>query len=207
MLCVSLKLKLKNEKAHQIHLLFFLVYNYNLSSMLQKMSQHAPDHWVSKNFTKMTVFWNSVGLFSHPLVHTVLAKAWNTLHYSVHIISSRHNNFNVVDHYNLSNISAITVSGASVLVKRAERLTPAGNMVPLQCCLCQVKQQLLVVLTIRRKKSWQVIIAYQVPGAMLIFFSKRTTSKYCRPPPDKVYKDLQPFSEIHSTSAQDKLVG
>ena len=37
---------------------------YNLSSTLQKMSQHAPDHWVSKNFTKTAVFWNSVGLFS-----------------------------------------------------------------------------------------------------------------------------------------------
>lgn len=65
----------------------------------------------------------------------------------MHIISSRHNNLNVVDHYNLSNISAIMVSGVSVVVKRAERGTPAGNMVPLQCCLCQVKQQLLVVLT------------------------------------------------------------
>jgi len=45
--------------------------------------------------------------------------------------------------------------------------------------------------------------------AMLIFFSKKTTSKYCRPPPDKVYKDLQPFSEIVTgqISAQDKLAG
>lgn len=171
------------------------------------MSQHAPDHWVSKNFTKTAVFWSSVGLFSHPLVHIRLAKAWRILHYSVHIISSRHNNLNVVDHYNLSNISAIMVSGVSVVVKRAERGTPAGNMVPLQCCLCQVKQQLLVVLTIWRKKSWQVRIAYQVPRAMLIFFSKKTTSKHCRPPPNKVYKDLQPFSEILSTSAQDKLAG
>ena len=72
---------------------FFIGYAkyYNLSSTLQKMSQHAPDHWVSKNFTKTAVFWNSVGLFSHPLVHVGLAKAWNTLHHSVHIISSRHN--------------------------------------------------------------------------------------------------------------------
>lgn len=99
--------------------------------------------------------------------------------------------FNVVDHYNFSNISAIMISGVSVLVKRAERLA-AGNMVPLQCCLCQVKQQLLAVLIIRRKKSWQAIIAYQVPGAMLIFFSKRTSSKY-RP-------HLIKFTRIYSHS-------
>lgn len=117
--------------------------------------------------------------------------------YSVHIIFNQHNVLNVVDHYNiLSNVSAIMASGDPIVAEKAGGLTQAGNLVMVYCCLCQVKaNSFWWSLRYREKSLDQVITAYQVPGDMLIFFSKNTT--YCRSPPGKVYKDPQPFSKIH----------